>query len=146
MQRSTEEYRGVQRSREKGLIDHRINQGCSNVVQKRPNISIMSIVHCQPSNLFFEIWKISINDLYLNCLRRDLTLSHQLNPNRSRRASLMAVEHSCICMAACYFSYKKGHICLSEEFSKLSDLNSGTQVSNGNDFPIQLNLLKLTRH
>ena len=50
-------------NREKGLIDHRINQGCSNVVQKRPNISIMSIVHCQPSNLFFEIWKISTNIL-----------------------------------------------------------------------------------
>ena len=33
-------------NREKGLINHRINQGCSNVVQKRLIISIMSI-HCQ---------------------------------------------------------------------------------------------------
>ena len=28
-------------NREKGLIDHRINQGCSNAVQKRPIIFIV---------------------------------------------------------------------------------------------------------
>ena len=60
-------------NREKGLIDHRINQGCSNVVQKRPIISIMSIVHCQASNLFLWNMENFHQQFEPDCSRRELT-------------------------------------------------------------------------
>ena len=84
---SVEDYEQKKVSNEhKQDIDYSCSFSCSSLMfRARCRITVFRCVNREASNLFFEIWKISINDLYPNCSRRDLTVSHRLNPNRSRK-------------------------------------------------------------